>query len=100
MQKQTHKRFERDTFVNETRRPDSSSSQRSHVTKINSGQEYDVIIEGISNSRNGYCHIDEYKVFVKNTEIGEKIRIKLKQVKGTVAYADRIGETKNNKHLY
>lgn len=83
-------RRERDRFAGEKRRADSGSQKRSHVTAIQKGQEYDVTIEEMGHNDDGIAKVEGYTVFVKNTEKGEKVRIKIKNVKETVAFADRI----------
>lgn len=90
MEKQTTHRFERHQFANDERKANAGSDKRSHVTSLIQGQEYDVIIEDIGHNGDGFVKLEEYTVFVPNTEKGESVRIKILKVKDTVAFAQRI----------
>jgi predicted RNA-binding protein with TRAM domain len=83
------KRMQRDTYAS-TRKADSGSQRRSHIHSINVGEEFDTTIEELGHNGDGLVHINEYTVFVKNTTKGEKVRIKVKKVKETIAWADRL----------
>jgi len=83
-------RRERHQFANEERRGGSGSQRRRPVPEIEAGQEHDVVIEAMGHKGDGIAKIDGFTVFVKNTEKGEQVRIKIKKVLETVAFADRI----------
>lgn len=83
-------RHERAQFVGEKRKGGSGSDKRSHVHSIVKGQEYDVVIQELGHNGDGIVHIEEYTIFVPNTEVGEEVKIKIKNVKETIAFADRI----------
>jgi len=84
------KRYERDRFAGEKKRGNSGSDRRTHVTTLQVGQEFNVTIEDLGHTGDGIVHIDSYTVFVPNTEKGEEVRIKLKKIKDTIAFADRL----------
>lgn len=90
MQKSTVHRYERDRYANEKQKGQSGSQKRGHVHTLQTGQEYDVTIEILGHNGDGLCHVDDYTVFVPNTEKGEKVRIRIKKVKDTIAFADRL----------
>ncbi|MCB9362752.1 TRAM domain-containing protein [Candidatus Woesearchaeota archaeon] len=84
--------MERDQYATDNRRQDSGSQRRSQVTSIQKGQEFDVTIEDIGKKGDGIVKVEGYTVFVQNTEVGEKVRIKIKRVMETIAFADRLGD--------
>ena len=86
----TPKRYERDRFAGEKKRGGSGSDRRTHVTTLQVGQEFNVTIEDLGHNGDGFVHIDDYTVFVRNTMKGEAVKIKLKKIKDTIAFADRI----------
>ncbi len=84
------KRYERASYAGEKKKPGSGSAKRSHMTEIQKGQEFDVTIDKIGHKGDGMATVEGYTVFVKNAEKGEQVRIKIKNVKETLAFADRI----------
>ena len=83
-------RMERTQFAGEKRNPQGGSTKRSHVTGLIVGQEYEVKITEIGHNGDGIAKIDDYTVFVKNTELGDKVKIKIKKVKDTISFSDRL----------
>jgi predicted RNA-binding protein with TRAM domain len=67
-----------------------SSEKRSHVSAIQPGQEFEVSIDALGHNGDGMVKIEGYTVFVRNTAIGDKIRVKITKVKETIAFADRM----------
>ncbi|MBN2367869.1 TRAM domain-containing protein [Candidatus Woesearchaeota archaeon] len=90
MKQMQGQRIERDTYANETRRAGSGSQKRSHVTGLQVGQEFDVEITELGHNGDGMVSIEGYTVFIRNTETGDKVRVKIKKVKDTIAFADRL----------
>jgi 23S rRNA (uridine2552-2'-O)-methyltransferase len=68
----------------------SSSEKRSHVSALQPGQEFDVSIEALGHSGDGMVKLEGMTVFIKNTEIGDKVKIKITKVKETIAFAERL----------
>lgn len=84
------KRMQRDTY-SATKRGDSGSTRRTHVSEIHKGEEFDVTIEDIGHNGDGFVKIEGYTVFVKNTKKGEQVKIKVLKVMNTIAFAERLG---------
>jgi predicted RNA-binding protein with TRAM domain len=83
-------RMQRDTYAGTKPRADSGSQRRTHVTSLTKGEEFDVTISEMGHNGDGICKIDNYTVFVRNTVLNEKVRIRLVKVKDTIAWADRL----------
>lgn len=83
-------RHERNQFANEKRKADSGSQKRGHVPIIQKGQEFDVVIDELGHKGDGIAKLEGYTVFVKNTEVGESVKIKLIKVMDTVAFGERL----------
>jgi predicted RNA-binding protein with TRAM domain len=83
-------RMERTGFAGEKRRGGSGSDKRSHVSTLQVGQEFDVKIEKLGHKGDGMVSIEGMTVFVKNVDEGEEVKIKIKKVMDTIAFADRL----------
>ena len=90
MENKFMKRMERTRFADEKRREGSGSQKRSRMPEIHVGEEFDVTIEKLGHKGDGIVKINNYMVFVKNTESGEDVKIKIKHVKDTIAFAERL----------
>jgi predicted RNA-binding protein with TRAM domain len=82
------KRMQRDMFA-ATGRGESGAQRRTHVPEIHVGEEFDVTIEDLGHNGDGFVMLEGFTVFVKNTVKGEKVKIKIKKVMKTVAFAER-----------
>jgi predicted RNA-binding protein with TRAM domain len=67
-----------------------NSEKRSHVTSIQAGQEFEVSVDALGHNGDGMVKIEGYTVFIKNTQVGDKVRVKITKVKETIAFADRL----------
>lgn len=56
------------------------------------GEEYNVIIEDIGESGDGIAKINDFIVFVKGAKKGEKLRIRIRYVKPSFAFGERVEE--------
>lgn len=83
------RRMERHTFANEKRKPGSGSEKRGRAPAIHVGEEFNVKIESLGHKGDGMVKIEGFTVFVKNVEVGEEVKIKVKKVMETVAFAER-----------
>ena len=72
------------------RAPTGDSEKREHVSTLQKGNDFDVTIEEMGHNGDGIAKIEGFTVFVKNTKLGEKVKIKIKKVKNTIAFADRL----------
>ncbi len=66
---------------------------------LRKGDEFIVDIEKLGSSGDGAVLIEEFVVFVKEVEVGEKVRIKIADVKPNFAFADvaeRLGKTEKS----
>ncbi|ADE36040.1 23S rRNA (uridine(2552)-2'-O)-methyltransferase [Methanohalophilus mahii] len=57
---------------------------------IRKGEEYDVVIERMGSGGDGTAFVEGFVVFICDTEKGEKVRIKVRDVKPNFAFADVI----------
>lgn len=83
-------RRERSSFSGERKRGNSGSDNRSHVSTLQVGQEYDVTVEKLGHKGDGMVSVEGMTVFVKNVELGENVRIKIYKVMDTIAFGERI----------
>ncbi len=84
------KRGERDRYANDKKRKaDKGSQKRGAAPSIHVGEDFDVKIEEIGHNGDGVVKIEGYTVFVKNTEVGEEVKIKINKVLRTIAWATR-----------
>ena len=60
------------------------------MTALQKGQEFDVKIEKLGKEGDGMVKLEGFTVFIKNVEVGDEVRIKIKKVLDTVAFADRL----------
>ncbi|MBA1342249.1 MAG: Translation initiation factor 2 subunit beta [ANME-2 cluster archaeon] len=55
---------------------------------IEEGGEYDVKITGVGRKGDGFTQIDKYTIYVPKTIKGEIVKIKIKSISGTLAFAE------------
>jgi predicted RNA-binding protein with TRAM domain len=74
-----------------------SSSYNSGPKPVEAGKEYDVEITELSRRGDGVAKIGGFVIFVKNSKVGQKVRIKVETVGPRFATADVVGagETKS-----
>ena len=56
------------------------------------GEEYDVEIKEMGNKGDGIARVKNFVVFVPNTEKGDKVRIKIKEIRGRSAVGEVVGK--------
>lgn len=61
-------------------------------TPVNEGEVYDVDIEDIGKEGDGIAKVKGFVVFVPGTKKGDKVKIKIKAVRGKVAFSDVVEE--------
>ncbi len=59
------------------------------TTALRKGAIIDVKIDAMGNNGDGVAHVDDFVVFVKDARIGEKARVKIKDVKPSFAFAEK-----------
>ena len=59
---------------------------------LNVGEEYDVEITEVGSRGDGIARIKNFVVFVANTKKGEKVKIKIKEVRDRFAIGEKSGE--------
>jgi predicted RNA-binding protein with TRAM domain len=57
---------------------------------VKEGEEYDVIISEISRRGDGITRIKNFVVFVPETKRGDKVKIRIKELRGRAAVAEVI----------
>ena len=57
---------------------------------VREGKEVDVVIDDIGSRGDGIARIQSFLVFVPQTKIGERLRVKIVRVKGRFAIAEKI----------
>ena len=90
MNNQFSKRLERTQFPNKKRRASSGTQKRGHMPEIQKGNEFDVTITEMGHNGDGIAMIEGFKVFVKNTEVNEKVKVKIIKVEDNIAFAERL----------
>ncbi len=59
---------------------------------VNVGEEYDVEITEVGTKGDGIARVKNFVVFVANANKGEKMKIKIKDVRNRFAIGERVGE--------
>jgi len=59
---------------------------------VNVGEEYDVEINEVGSRGDGIARIKNFVVFVANGKVGEKTKIKIKEVRNRFAIGEKVGE--------
>lgn len=59
---------------------------------INEGEEYDVEITEVGSRGDGIARIKNFVVFVADTKKGDKVKIKVKEVRDRFATGEKVGE--------
>lgn len=57
---------------------------------VKEGDELDVTIEAVGSRGDGIGKIEGFVIFVQGAAVGEKIRVRIKEVRGRSAIAERI----------
>lgn len=86
----TSKRMERATFASGIKKPSSASQKRGFAPQITKGNDFVVTIQELGHNGDGVVYLEGFTVFVPNTDIGEKVKIKIVEVKKTIAFAIRL----------
>jgi predicted RNA-binding protein with TRAM domain len=63
---------------------------RSFPRPVNVGEEYDVEINEIGSKGDGIARVKNFVVFIPNVKRGEKMRIKIKEVRSRFAIGEKI----------
>ena len=59
---------------------------------VNVGEEYDVEISEVGSKGDGIARVKNFVVFVNGVKQGEKVRIKIKEVRNRFAIGEKMGE--------
>lgn len=62
---------------------------------VKEGEEYDVEIAEVGTKGDGIARVKNFVIFVPNVRQGEKCRIKIKTVRPKFAFAEKLGESKD-----
>jgi len=57
------------------------------------GEEREVTIEAVASKGDGIAKVEGFVIFVPNAKVGDKIKVKITDVKRTCAIAEKVGET-------
>ncbi|WP_340819406.1 translation initiation factor IF-2 subunit beta [Methanolobus sp. WCC4] len=57
---------------------------------IEEGKEYDVRIDAVGSKGDGIAKVDKYTIFVPGAAKGETLKIRIKRISGTLAFAEKI----------
>ncbi|MEM4390093.1 MAG: TRAM domain-containing protein [Candidatus Micrarchaeia archaeon] len=60
---------------------------------VSVGEELDVTIEAVASKGDGIAKKEGFVIFVPDTKIGDKVRIKITEVRRSFAMAQRVGES-------
>jgi predicted RNA-binding protein with TRAM domain len=59
---------------------------------VKNGETYDVEIKEVGSKGDGIARVNNFVIFVPNTQKGEKCKIKISQVNRTFAVAEKVSE--------
>lgn len=59
---------------------------------VNVGEEYDVEISEVGSRGDGIARVKNFVVFVSNVKQGDKVKIKIKEVRNRFAIGEKVGE--------
>jgi len=59
---------------------------------VNVGEEYDVEISEVGSKGDGIARVKNFVVFVNGVKQGEKVKIKIKEVRNRFAIGEKVGE--------
>lgn len=65
--------------------------ERSEPAPVAVGEEYDVEISEVGSKGDGIARVKNFVVFVPNTSKGDKIKIKIKELRGRSAVGEVVG---------
>lgn len=57
---------------------------------LTEGETYDVKIDAVGSKGDGIAKKDKYTIYVPNTVKGDTVKIKIKKITGTLAFADKV----------
>ncbi len=72
---------------NRRRRPATGGFRPSRPVPVVVGGEYDVEIESLGSRGDGIARIEGFVIFVKNTKVGDKLKVKVNSVSRRFAVA-------------
>ena len=81
-------RFERRSFGGRGR---SFGPSEDLPKPVNVGEEYDVEISEVGSRGDGIARVKNFVVFVNGTKQGEKLKIKIKDVRNRFAIGEKVG---------
>ncbi|MCS7115033.1 MAG: TRAM domain-containing protein [Candidatus Bathyarchaeota archaeon] len=61
------------------------------MTPVKENDELEVVIDDIGSRGDGIARIQGYMIFVPNSKIGERVKVRIVSVGGRFAVAERIG---------
>lgn len=69
------------------------------TTSLRKGDIVDLKVDSLGKDGDGVAHIDDFVVFVKDARVGQKVRVKIKDVKPAFAFAEKYvpKDTKDSK---
>lgn len=59
---------------------------------VEEGETYDVTIEDIGKEGDGVAKIENFVVFVPDTDVGDEVKVKINKVLRTLAFGEVVGE--------
>jgi 23S rRNA (uridine2552-2'-O)-methyltransferase len=60
------------------------------TTSLRKGDIVEVKIESLGKDGDGVAHVEDFVVFVKGVKVGQKARVKIKDVKPAFAFAEKV----------
>lgn len=68
----------------------NSGSPLFHTAPVRENQELEVVIDDIGSRGDGIARVQGYLIFVPNSKIGERVKVRILSVGGKFAVAERI----------
>ncbi len=55
------------------------------------GGVYDVVIQGVGREGDGLAKVEGFVVFIPDTQLDERVRVRVNRIRGTVGFAEKVG---------
>ncbi len=59
---------------------------------VEEGEEYNVKIESVGDKGDGVAKVDGFVLFIPDTKVGDRVKVKVTKVLSKMGFAEKIGE--------
>lgn len=60
------------------------------TTKLRKGDILEVTIDAMGRTGDGIAHVDDFVIFVKDTAVGDKVKVKIRDLRPSFAFGERV----------